>query len=662
VTARWRRALLVVVSALAVLLGAVAPTTGTGAGAATAGRADAAFLAVPPARLADTRPGAPTVDGRFSGPSPVGPDTALVVQVAGRAGIAWGGATAVALNLTTVDATAPTHLTVYPTWSPRPTSSNLNPAPGRTATNMVVAKLGPDGTVSVYNAAGTIHVIVDLLGWFPTGGGFAPLDPARLADTRPGEPTVDGRIAGTGAVAGGTTLQVPVRGRALIAPTGVSAVALNVTAVFPTAPTHLTVYPNGGAMPGTSNLNPAPGAISTNMVIAKVGADGAIAVFNAAGATHVIVDVLGWFPDGAGSVPITPARLADTRPGSSTVDGRAAGTGAVGAAGVLRVPVPGRAGVPGAGVGTVALNITAVDTTAPTYLAVYPTGTARPATSNLNPEPGRIATNVVMTRVGEDGTISVYNAAGSLNVIVDVLGWYPGTPGGSTGGRWVVPTGRPVRVQFVGDSITEGVAKSAGGLASVPSRMRASGFDVALVGTLADNGIGHDGHGGSCIDDRDGRCLHSSGFKGEGLLQSTPGWAQQAGPDVIVINAGNNDRYVLGGWSGRPDLVADAMGRLIDTVAWWAPQALIAVTRLESKADLTGGNENGALNDLYARVVAERAAAGRNVAFIDAYRQVTSVSDFSAGDDMVHLSETGCAHYAQGVAQELQALFNARRS
>jgi hypothetical protein len=32
------------------------------------------------------------------------------------------------------------------------------------------------------------------------------------------------------------------------------------------------------------------------MVIARVGANGVVSVFNHAGATDVIVDVLGWFP------------------------------------------------------------------------------------------------------------------------------------------------------------------------------------------------------------------------------------------------------------------------------------------------------------------------------------------------------------------------------
>jgi hypothetical protein len=38
--------------------------------------------------------------------------------------------------------------------------------PGQTVPNLVVAKLGANGNVSLYNVAGTTHVIADVAGWF----------------------------------------------------------------------------------------------------------------------------------------------------------------------------------------------------------------------------------------------------------------------------------------------------------------------------------------------------------------------------------------------------------------------------------------------------------------------------------------------------------------
>ncbi len=33
---------------------------------------------------------------------------------------------------------------------------------------MVIAQVGTNGQISIYNHAGATHVIVDVLGWFPT--------------------------------------------------------------------------------------------------------------------------------------------------------------------------------------------------------------------------------------------------------------------------------------------------------------------------------------------------------------------------------------------------------------------------------------------------------------------------------------------------------------
>jgi hypothetical protein len=47
-----------------------------------------------------------------------------------------------------------------------PLASNLNYVPGQTIPNMVISKIGSDGTVSIYSPT-TAHIIVDVAGWFP---------------------------------------------------------------------------------------------------------------------------------------------------------------------------------------------------------------------------------------------------------------------------------------------------------------------------------------------------------------------------------------------------------------------------------------------------------------------------------------------------------------
>ncbi len=239
-----------------------------------------------------------------------------------------------------------------------------------------------------------------------------------------GSATIDGQYAGIGKIAAGAEMTMVVVGRGGVPATGVGAVALNVTVTEPSAASYLTVWPTGAPRPLASNLNFSAGQTVANAVITKVGANGSISIFDNSGATHVVVDVLGWFPANQSYVGLTPARLADTR-NSPTVDGQATNTGPLPATGVVNVTVAGRGGVPGSGAGAVALNVTATDPTSASFITVWPTGAARPTASNLNVVAGQTVPNLVIAKVGANGQVSIYNDTGSVNVVVDVLGWFP---------------------------------------------------------------------------------------------------------------------------------------------------------------------------------------------------------------------------------------------
>ena len=77
-------------------------------------------------------------------------------------------------------------------------------------------------------------------------------------------------------------------------PNDAQAVILNVTAVFPSATTHLTVFPDGTPMPTASNLNASPGQVVPNLVIVPVGINGQISIYNNSGSVNVIADVVGY--------------------------------------------------------------------------------------------------------------------------------------------------------------------------------------------------------------------------------------------------------------------------------------------------------------------------------------------------------------------------------
>ncbi len=121
-----------------------------------AGLEQGGFHALTPSRLLDTR---------TSG-VPVGPGQTLDLAVLGEGGVPTDGVVTVALNVTVTQPTTSGHLTVFPTGVTRPLASNLNFLPGRTVANEVLVQVGADGMISLFNSAGSTHVVVDVTGWF----------------------------------------------------------------------------------------------------------------------------------------------------------------------------------------------------------------------------------------------------------------------------------------------------------------------------------------------------------------------------------------------------------------------------------------------------------------------------------------------------------------
>jgi len=382
------------------------------------------FVSLNPARLLDTRAGASTVDGQFAGVGALGAGGRLDLVVAGRGGVPATGVVAVVLNVTTALPTGPGFVTVWPTGAAQPLASNLNFVAGQTIPNLVIAKLGVDGKVSLFASAGT-HLIADVAGYFSAATDLVALTPARLLDTRAGNATVDGQFAGQGALAPGARLDLQVSGRYALPATGVGAVLLNTTVANPTAPGYLTLWPADAAQPVASNLNFTPGLTIPNLVLAKVSSAGRVSIYNSAGTTDVVADVQGWFPLSSQLTSLVPARVVDTRTGAFTVDGQFAGGGALAALSTTDVNLLGRGGVPASGVDAVVLNVTVTGTAGAGYLTVWPTGSAQPNASNLNYVANQTIPNMVIAKVGNNGKVSFYVGSGkSTQLVVDVVGWF----------------------------------------------------------------------------------------------------------------------------------------------------------------------------------------------------------------------------------------------
>lgn len=356
-----------------------------------------AYEPVTPTRVLDTRTGLGAPAGC------IGPGATVDVQVAGLAGVPTD-AEAIAVTVTAVGPTSAGHASVFPTGTAVPTST-LNFVAAQTVANAAVVRIGTGGRVTVSSSAGFTHYLLDVVGFVPRGSSLQTLAPARVLDTR----------TGVGATASGETLGVQVSGRGGV-PAGAEAVVINLTAVAPTGAGHATVFPAGEAIPNASTLNFAPGRTVANFALAKLGSDGQLSIHNVGGATHYIVDVLGFVGSGSTVTASVPARVLDTRIGAGAPLAR------VPSGQTLDVQVAGLGGVPADGADTVAVNLTAVAPSAAGYAVVFATGSPVPTTSNLNFSAGQTVAGFALVKLGTGGQISIRNAGGSTDYIVDVIG------------------------------------------------------------------------------------------------------------------------------------------------------------------------------------------------------------------------------------------------
>ena len=148
------------------------------------------YISLPPARVADSRPAASTIDGQFAGDGKHAGGSTMVLAIAGRGGVPVD-ASAVTLNVTVTEADAAGFVTAFPCGADQPTASNVNFTTGATVPNAVISKLGTGGAVCIFTSQ-PLHLVVDVNGAFPPETSYRPLNPARLLETRPGQSTIDG--------------------------------------------------------------------------------------------------------------------------------------------------------------------------------------------------------------------------------------------------------------------------------------------------------------------------------------------------------------------------------------------------------------------------------------------------------------------------------------
>lgn len=258
---------------------------------------DGRYNALAPTRVLDTRSGV----GQDSAHKAAARE-AVPLALLGVGGVPAAGVSAVVLNVTVTEATAPGYVQVIPTdgGTALGASSNLNvTATGQTIANLAIVPVGADGTVTLYTQSGA-HLVTDVAGWFTDGtadpdetGQFVPTKPVRLRDTR-GQDGKGTRPAGGASV---VVEPITVAGSTLgMNPGLVSAVFANITATEAATPGYVQGFPTGRAEPGSSsnlNLERRDQTIA-NAAVLTLGNGDAFTLYTQNG-THLVADMAGWF-------------------------------------------------------------------------------------------------------------------------------------------------------------------------------------------------------------------------------------------------------------------------------------------------------------------------------------------------------------------------------
>jgi hypothetical protein len=399
--------------------------------------ATGSLTAVTPARILDTRSTLGGHNGTFA------TGETMNMPVLGNKGIPGAGVSAVLINVTVVAPTVNSFLTLYPSGDTRPVASTINFKAGQAIANSALVRVGTGGSISIFNNTGNVHVVIDLEGWVgydasPATAKITTATPTRILDSR----TATGGRNGQ-ALAAGETMRLQTLGAGGVPSSGVSSVIVNLTVVAPSAGSYLTAYSTDTVQPAVSTVSFPAGMTMANFAVVPVGADGAINIYNNAGSVHVLMDVQGWVASGnptpAGYQTLQmPTRIFDSRSGQPVGSNR-----------TLHLQVLGAGGIPASEVASVTLHVTTVNASVGSYVALFPSGIARPTMATVQAVPGIPTSNTIVVSPGSNGAVSIYNYTGTTDVVVDVQGWSampdltvtPPVPSRLSGGPLTTPDG-----------------------------------------------------------------------------------------------------------------------------------------------------------------------------------------------------------------------------
>lgn len=244
---------------------------------------------------------------------------------------------------------------------------------------------------------------------------------AGLSAFRPITPLVLHSTAGRQAA--GTTTLLQAGGYGPI-PSTATSVTLVIEATNPSGNGTLTVMPPSGAPTAAWNLRVVDGGAAVTAV-APLDSRGRVALRQSID-TGWTLTVVGYTvprtgPSRAGRfVPVSPARLLDTRPGSLV--GWSSGMPGVGA--TIPVTVAGRGGVPSSGVSAVVLQVAASSTASAGWVQVGRPTMVRGAWHDVVASgAGQTRSSLVVASVDSSGRVALHTGM-ATHLVVDVVGWY----------------------------------------------------------------------------------------------------------------------------------------------------------------------------------------------------------------------------------------------
>ncbi|MFM7062590.1 MAG: RCC1 domain-containing protein [Actinomycetes bacterium] len=208
------------------------------------------------------------------------------------------------------------------------------------------------------------------------------------------------------------------------------AVEITVTAVSPQATGFLRVYADGTSEPNATFLNyVAPKSIS-NTGSAPVSASGLTAVTARNGATHVVIDVVGYYSSGSttGFTTVAPCRVYDSRNGLPFNPNETRSLQVTGSnSGTFTAQNGNSSGCAIADAATaVEVTVTAVSPVGSGFTRAYPAGSDEPTASFLNYAGGQSTTNTGSLAIpaGAGLDLTIKNYLGSSHYVVDVVGYF----------------------------------------------------------------------------------------------------------------------------------------------------------------------------------------------------------------------------------------------